>query len=351
MELGQLETPYESYTGQTYHVTFPVTVTDGGSFDTITGVLTVNTDQVTTYQLDPVTIKTLTSPGANNIFADTGDISVSYKADTKSYVDQHEGVTDVQVNGTSVVTDGVANVPIMSASNIGVAKVKENLGLYIGNDNDLRVQRADNIMVKAGTQEYRPITPYNQDRSVFYGLAKAAGNTDQSSSANAVGVYTDDAILKIQQMIGLWKPKCYLKYTQEEDANTTDTISFDQQDVSIEIYEELVIIVYQSDADNGQVIMSNDWGFINVRDAINSAYLTSNNAGYMRGNKPAVLKFKRYPGCVMGEVISGGATTFSTYAWVRSSDYLDKIRFIQMGCSGGVIKAGTTIEAYIHRFI
>ena len=35
----------------------------------------------------------------------------------------------------------------------------------------------------------------------FYGLAKAAGNTDQSSSSNAVGTYTEDARSKISTML------------------------------------------------------------------------------------------------------------------------------------------------------
>ena len=38
------------------------------------------------YQLDPVTVQTLL--GQNNIWADCGDVSVDYCADTKLYVDK-----------------------------------------------------------------------------------------------------------------------------------------------------------------------------------------------------------------------------------------------------------------------
>ena len=39
-----------------------------------------------TYQLDPVTVTTLL--GQNNIWADTGDSTVEYPADTKLYIDK-----------------------------------------------------------------------------------------------------------------------------------------------------------------------------------------------------------------------------------------------------------------------
>ena len=41
------------------------------------------------------------------------------------------------------------------------------------------------------------------DSLTFYGLAKAAGDTTQASSSNAVGTYTDDAKTAIQTMIGV----------------------------------------------------------------------------------------------------------------------------------------------------
>lgn len=49
---------------------------------------------------------------------------------------------------------------------------------------------------------YQPITPYYQHESTFYGLAKAAGDTTQSASSNAVGNYTEDAKSAISEMLG-----------------------------------------------------------------------------------------------------------------------------------------------------
>lgn len=85
---------------------------------------------------------------------------------------QGGGVTDVQVNGTSVVTEGVANVPVATAA-----------------------------QAKAGSDSGSIVAPSTQHASAFYGLAKAAGDSTQSASANAVGTYTESAKSAIAAML------------------------------------------------------------------------------------------------------------------------------------------------------
>ena len=110
-------------------------------------------------------------------------------------------VTDVQVNGVSVLgQDGVANVPVASASNLGVVRVPTNGGLDVA-DGAIRVLYAATSVVKAGENNRNPITPGFQHTAAFYGLAKAAGDTTQSQSSNSVGNYTDDAKAAIQAML------------------------------------------------------------------------------------------------------------------------------------------------------
>lgn len=111
-------------------------------------------------------------------------------------------VQDVQVNGVSVLSDGVANVPVASASNLGVVQVPTNGGLDAA-DGAIRVLYAATTVVKAGANNRNPITPGFQHTSAFYGIAKAAGDTTQSASSNAVGNYTDAAKSAIQTMLGL----------------------------------------------------------------------------------------------------------------------------------------------------
>ena len=110
---------------------------------------------------------------------------------------------DVQVNGTSIVSNGVANVPAATfGGNYGTVKLAAGNGIGLSGANNLIIATANDAAIKAGTNSYTPLTPYNQHSSSFYGLAKAAGDTTQSQSDNAVGTYTDDAKAAIRTMLG-----------------------------------------------------------------------------------------------------------------------------------------------------
>lgn len=110
-------------------------------------------------------------------------------------------VDDVQINGTSIVNNGVANLPIASANNVGV--VKKGSGIAIDANGTIYVDNASSAQIKSGTASNISITPIRQHESAFYGLAKAAGDITQSASSNNVGTYTDDAKAAIQTMLGV----------------------------------------------------------------------------------------------------------------------------------------------------
>ena len=111
-------------------------------------------------------------------------------------------VDDVQINGTSVVTDGVANVPIAGTNSLGVIQTHPDYGIEVFR-NTLKINPANDSRVKAGVNGNNPIVPSNQHASAFYGLAKAAGDTTQSQSSNAIGTYTEEAKTAIRTMLGL----------------------------------------------------------------------------------------------------------------------------------------------------
>lgn len=117
-------------------------------------------------------------------------------------------VQDVQVNGSSILTNGTANIPIASVNNFGVVKTGSyGIGVIASGNaqGTIAVMPATEAQIRAGTNEYifRPVTPTYQHQSVFYGLAKAAGDTTQSQSSNAVGAYTDGAKTAIHTMLGI----------------------------------------------------------------------------------------------------------------------------------------------------
>ena len=109
-------------------------------------------------------------------------------------------VQDVQVNGTSVVTDGVANVPKASSSVLGVMRVGS--GLISNAGGEVYIPNPNVNTIKAGNGNYSAVTIGHQHESTFYGLAKAAGS-DEKNSALPVGQYTDAAKEAIQSMLGV----------------------------------------------------------------------------------------------------------------------------------------------------
>lgn len=111
-------------------------------------------------------------------------------------------VNDVQIDGNSIVSGGVADIPIATSSTPGVSYPYSNRGLSINADGQISVTKASDASVKAGSAQYAPVVPSNQHGAAFYGLAKAAGDETQAASDNPVGTYTDNAKAAIKDMIG-----------------------------------------------------------------------------------------------------------------------------------------------------
>lgn len=145
--------------------------------------------------------------GETGAKGDSGDDYVLTQADKQEIAGLVDTpVDDVQINGTSIIADGVANIPIASASTLGVFKVGSGLYMQSGNyAGTLAVYKAGENEIKEGNQGYKPIVPQRQHQSVFYGLAKAAGDTTQSQSNNPVGTYTEEAKTAIRTMLGIDK--------------------------------------------------------------------------------------------------------------------------------------------------
>lgn len=112
------------------------------------------------------------------------------------------GVGDVLIDGVSIVDqEGNANIPTASNNIKGVASINPTFGISINQSGALFISGASSAQVKQSLGGYKPLTPDLQDASVFYGLAKAAGDTTQSLSANVVGNYTEGAKSKIAEML------------------------------------------------------------------------------------------------------------------------------------------------------
>ena len=110
-------------------------------------------------------------------------------------------VNDVQINGSSILNNGVANVPVGSNSVYGVFKTSSLYGINHTNG-VLRIKLAADNTLKNGIDQYDPVVSKNANVATFYGLAKAAGH-DEKNSTLPVGQYTEEAKTAIRTMLGL----------------------------------------------------------------------------------------------------------------------------------------------------
>ena len=119
----------------------------------------------------------------------------------------NSAITDIKLNGTSVVSSGSANIPVAGANGqLGVCSIDSYYGIQANSSGRIYISAATTDNVKGGTYAFNPIVPSHQHEATFYGLAKAAGDSTQSASSNSVGIYTEDAKIKIQKMLGIYEP-------------------------------------------------------------------------------------------------------------------------------------------------
>ena len=81
-------TDYEAYKEMTYPIFFGSTITDGAEIDLLSGLMKVNTTPPTYSQLSPIAIRTY--KGVNNIYADVGSMSLTYRETLKHYLDKQQ---------------------------------------------------------------------------------------------------------------------------------------------------------------------------------------------------------------------------------------------------------------------
>lgn len=165
------------------------------------------------YTVQLSTIQIALVEGTNNIWTDADTAEIAYPVDTKKYMDRVDDelstyhIKDAVRNNSSVAYDGVITFG--------------NGFYYNTNYHVLAIDTADSNQIKAGTNTSATVVTGKQHEASFYGLAKAAGDTTQSASSNAVGVYTPQAKAAIQNMIGVESGVLFI----ENVTGTTPTIT------------------------------------------------------------------------------------------------------------------------------
>lgn len=192
---------------------------------------------------------------------------------------------DVQVNGTSVMNRGVANIPIASTTAPGAIRI--GTGFTINDRTTLALNCAITAQIKNGASLLRPIVPYYQHESVFYGLAKAAGDVTQTSAFSPTGeyVYTPEAIVAIQKMLGIYEPPYELIRDITLSERTSVSITVDDNGLPFALRSVVMEIYYPENL----VTESTGYGRYYFTDSTSSGRLCAETGRYTT-NAQAMFK-------------------------------------------------------------
>lgn len=168
-------------------------------------IVAANQHMATFYGLAKASGDTTQAQSANAVGAYTADAKASIQT-MLGVPSSDDIISDVQIDGTSIVQNGVANVPIASSTTLGAVKIVSSYGIKI-NNGFLSIQKCSESMLRSPsgstTSKLRPVTADMSDMATFFSLARIAGDTTQGASENAIGTYTDDAKIAIRTMLGV----------------------------------------------------------------------------------------------------------------------------------------------------
>lgn len=125
-------------------------------------------------------------PGAYDTVTEETGIGDVWYYDGTNWVKQASSgggtVQDVQVAGTSVLSEGIANIPIGDGNTLGVVKLNSVYGIasYGAPNGYIYISKATDAEVTAKSNTYRPIVPANLQLAVDTGVK---GSTNYTSYA------------------------------------------------------------------------------------------------------------------------------------------------------------------------
>ena len=271
-------------------------------------------------------------------------------------------VKDIQVNGTSILNNGVANVPVAS-ENPGAVAIDGQYGINIRSGssltspNALQINTATDSQVKAGSSNMRPVTPINQHNATFYGLAKAASDTTQSSSSNAVGVYTDAAKKAIRKMLGIPNTHGELikEITTTEDL-TQLIIDTDSNGSAFKLTKMIVVYSAGAPTTGTKDVMYTSCSFVNESDVLignigqPSPQYSSGTANLMFKAELTVNDGMPYSSELICSTGTGSTSNKQSMVKDKIAKYFTAFRVYRSGEGKTLIPSGTNIKLYGIRY-
>lgn len=165
------------------------------------------------------------TPGGLNTTAKTIVGAINELYDSK--------VSDVQINGTPIVKNGVAHIPIATSSNLGLIKAGLNGGLFIETSGNMSLIKASENDILTRSTVPQIIAPSNLDYAVMASLTNPINHT-WTSEEQAAARTTLDAEQKGKITIG-------------ENVYSVQTINKSEFSGSSDLLDNTITIILESE--------------------------------------------------------------------------------------------------------
>jgi hypothetical protein len=134
---------------------------------------------------------------ADEVYVGSGEMPAGYVLQIDPTGEASGIVEDVKINDISIVTDGVANIPVADINNLGVVKLGNNHGLSKTGD-IIVVTQASNSNISERNNVHKPITSTNLDYAVKAALTDGKGEAytseEQQAARERLGVIDTNEI-------------------------------------------------------------------------------------------------------------------------------------------------------------
>ena len=80
-------------------------------------------------------------------------------------------ISDIQINGSTIVSSGVANIPKAAQNILGVSSINSTAGIAISSSGGLYINKATDAEIETKTNTYKPLVPANLDKAVAEGIS------------------------------------------------------------------------------------------------------------------------------------------------------------------------------------
>ena len=144
-----------------------------------------------------VTCSTMDKALKNSITTNTIELTDEEKTNACNWIG---AVKDVQANGTSIITDGIANIPVAGAGGKLGLIFPAGFGINVTASGALATVKATDALIEAKTNNFQPVVPSNLDYAVKVGVTTNTKELTTEEKANACNWLGAEQSAKIQEL-------------------------------------------------------------------------------------------------------------------------------------------------------